>query len=90
MPPKWPRQPTRRDPAYRKLEDRINFAVHVAAFLFVNSGCWFAARVRQAEWPWLLWLTLGSAVLLVGHFIYIAAIADYSPVVPGGSTDGRS
>lgn len=85
MPPKWPRQPTRRDPAYRKLEDRINFAVHVAAALFVNSGSWFAARVWQADWPWLPWLTAGWIALLVGHFIFIAAIADYSPVTEGNA-----
>ena len=85
MPPKWPRQPTRRDPAYRRLEDRINFAVHVAAFLFVNSGCWFAAQVQQADWPWLLWLTAGWGATLAGHLIYIAAIADYSPPTRGGA-----
>ena len=41
MPPRWPRKPTRQDPAYRRLEDRINFAVHVAGFIAVNSGLWF-------------------------------------------------
>jgi len=87
MPPKWPRQPTRQDPAYRKLEDRINFAVHVAAALFVNSGCWFAAQFQQGEWPWLLWLTGGWLAVLAGHFIYIAYVADYSRT-PGGKTNG--
>lgn len=87
MPPKWPRKPTRQDPAYRKLEDRINFAVHVAAALFVNSGCWFAAQVQHAQWPWLLWLTGGWLTVLAGHFVYIAAIADYSPT-SGGASDG--
>ena len=30
MPPSWPRKPNREDPAYRKLDDRMNFAVHLA------------------------------------------------------------
>ncbi len=37
MPPRWPRKPDRKDPAYRRLEDRINFAVHVALFAAINS-----------------------------------------------------
>ena len=41
MPPRWPREPDRRDPAFRKLEDRINFAFHVALFACINSGSWF-------------------------------------------------
>jgi type II secretory pathway component PulL len=78
MPPRWPRKPTREDPAYRKLEDRINFAVHVATFALINSGSWFFKQLNQADWQWTTWLTLSWLAVLVLHFIYISAIADYS------------
>lgn len=79
MPPRWPRKPDRKnDPDYRRLEDRINFAVHVAACLAVNSGIWFFDILQQAHWPWATWLTGSWVAILVAHLIYIAAIADYS------------
>ena len=78
MPPRWPRQPDRKDPAYRRLDDRMNFAVHVAAFLAVNSGLWFVYILKQATWTWTSWVTGVWAAVLLVHFIYIAAIADYS------------
>ncbi|MDR9404494.1 MAG: 2TM domain-containing protein [Halothece sp. Uz-M2-17] len=78
MPPRWPRKPTREDPAYRKLEDRINFAVHVALFTLVNSGAWFFKQLNQADWQWTTWLTLSWLAILALHFVYISAIADYS------------
>jgi len=79
MPPRWPRKPTREDPAYRRLEDRMNFAVHVALCLAVNSGMWFFYQIWQADWMWAKWVTGGWSLLLLGHLIYISAIADYSP-----------
>lgn len=78
MPPRWPRKPTREDPAYRKLEDRMNFAVHVAVFALINSGVWFFKQLNQAQWTWTTWLTLGWLTLLLLHFVYITSIADYS------------
>lgn len=78
MPPRWPRKPDRRDPAYRKLEDRMNFAVHVAAFAAVNSGGWFAHTIHPTWLPWMPVFTLTWLAGLVGHGIYIFAIADYS------------
>ncbi|TVQ11886.1 MAG: hypothetical protein EA368_04860 [Leptolyngbya sp. DLM2.Bin27] len=78
MPPRWPRKPTREDPAYRKLEDRINFAVHVAAFTAVNSGLWFFHTLDPAWVPWVSKVTLVWLPLLVGNAVYIFAIADYS------------
>jgi len=79
MPPRWPREPDRNDPAYRRLEDRINFAVHVALFGAVNSGIWFFHNLQKANWPWAIWLTGIWGALLILHFIYITSIADYSP-----------
>lgn len=79
MPPRWPREPDRKtDPAYRRLDDRMTFAVHVAGFLAGNSGLWFFHELRHAAWPWAQWVTGLWAVVLLAHFIYIAAIADYS------------
>ncbi len=79
MPPRWPRKPTREDPAYRKLEDRINFAVHVAAFTAVNSGLWFFHTLNPSWVPWVSKVTLAWLPVLIANAGYIFAIADYSP-----------
>ncbi len=84
MPPRWPRKPDRKDPAYRRLEDRINFAVHVALFAAINSGLWFVDIFKSANWSWLVWLTSIWLGVLLLHFIYIVAIADYSSVESNG------
>lgn len=84
MPPRWPRKPDRNDPAFRRLDDRMNFAVHVAVFLAINSGLWFVHNLNKADWSWLTPLSgiwLGGLLL---HLLYIAVIADYSPA-PGKS-----
>lgn len=86
MPPRWPREPDRKDPAYRKLDDRMNFAVHVAIFAACNSSLWFFHNFKSATWEWLPWLTLGWLGVLLAHLIYIAAIADYSEQTPPKST----
>ncbi|MEM9004427.1 MAG: 2TM domain-containing protein [Cyanobacteria bacterium P01_F01_bin.86] len=78
MPPRWPRKPDRRDPAYRKLEDRMNFAVHVATFAAINSGLWFAHQLNIDWVPWVSKVTLTWLAVLVAHAVYIFAIADYS------------
>lgn len=78
MPPRWPRQPTREDAAYRRLDDRMNFAVHVAVFTLINSGVWFFNQLRESNWQWATWLTLSWLIVLLLHLIYISAIADYS------------
>ncbi|MBF2098025.1 MAG: hypothetical protein IGQ88_06575 [Gloeomargaritaceae cyanobacterium C42_A2020_066] len=76
MPPRWPRKPDRADPAYRKLADRINLAVHVAAFAAVNSGLWFGAQLltqpgESLVWPWLPWITGVWLGFLVIHGAYV-------------------
>lgn len=78
MPPRWPRKPDRKDPAYRRLDDRMNFAVHVAVFAAINSGLWFVQTIKLTSWSWLIWLTGIWVGILLLHFIYIAAIANYS------------
>lgn len=82
MPPRWPRQPTRTDPAYRKLDDRMNFALHVAIFAAINSGVWFVRNFQLASWTWTFWFTGIWAIALVAHAIYIFALANYSDSVP--------
>ncbi len=52
MPPRWPRQPDRNDLEYRRLDDRMNFAIHVAFCATCNSGLWFFHQLKQATWPW--------------------------------------
>lgn len=78
MPPRWPRQPDRRDPDYRRLDDRMNFALHVAIFLAINSGLWFFHNFKYSNWSWLIWLTTAWLIVLSLHLIYIAFIANYT------------
>ena len=78
MPPRWPREPDRKDPDYRRLDDRMNFAVHVGIFLATNSGIWFVHNLKQVEWPWLVGFSGIWFGLLLIHLIYITLIADYS------------
>ncbi|HEY9634666.1 MAG TPA: 2TM domain-containing protein [Coleofasciculaceae cyanobacterium] len=78
MPPRWPRKPDRSDPDYRKLDDRMNFAVHVAIFAAFNSGIWFFRTLQSADWRWAYLVTGLWAAILLGHAVYIFAIADYS------------
>ncbi|HEY9887022.1 MAG TPA: 2TM domain-containing protein [Candidatus Obscuribacterales bacterium] len=78
MPPRWPRKPDRRDPAFRKLDDRMTFALHVAIFAATNSGLWFAHQINSAWVPWVSTLTLAWLAGLGLHAVYIFAIADYS------------
>lgn len=78
MPPRWPRKPDRiNDPAFRRLEDRINFAVHVAAFTAFNSGLWFF-QILWDKWSHLPVVTGIWGVALLAHGLYVFAIADYS------------
>lgn len=90
MPPRWPRKPDRRDPAYRRLDDRMNFALHVAIFAATNSGLWFFDTIKPGSLPWLRWEALIWSLVLLSHLIYIFALADYSgkipPDVPSKST----
>ncbi len=78
MPPRWPRKPSRKDPDYRKLDDRMNFAFHVAIFAVCNSGLWFVHNIQSATWSWATWVTGIWGIVLLLHLIYIVAIADYS------------
>lgn len=80
MPPRWPRKPDRNDPEFRKLDDRMNFAVHVGMFAASNSGLWFFHNLTAATWPWAVWVTGGWVSLLLIHGVYIFVIADYSPM----------
>lgn len=89
MPPRWPRKPDRLDPAYRRLDDRMNFAVHVATFAACNSGVWFFRTIQSADWRWAYLLTGLWGLILVGHAVYIFAIADYS-LQPAKNTPTKS
>jgi 2TM domain len=78
MPPRWPRKPDRKDPAYRRLDDRMNFALHVAIFAACNSGLWFVHNLKFPTWHGPVWVTGIWGLVLLFHLIYIVAIADYS------------
>jgi hypothetical protein len=76
MPPRWPRKPDRNDPAFRRVEDFINFALHTAIFLAVNSGLWFFQLLKH-PWENLSLVTSVWLMGLVSHGIYIFILADY-------------
>ena len=92
MPPRWSRKPDRADPAYRMLDDRMNFAVHVAAYCAVNSGLWFfrvlegfselgvPGGVLGTGWISAIW---GS--VLTAHTLFLFFIAKYPDPTPGSS-----
>lgn len=86
MPPRWPRKPDRRDPEYRRLDDRMNFAVHVAIFAASNSGLWFYENLHPQALTGLSWFTLSWLAILVLHGIFIFAIANYSQPSPQDSS----
>ncbi|MFN4280860.1 hypothetical protein [Thermosynechococcus sp.] len=78
MPPRWPRKPDRRDPSYRRLDDRMNFAVHVALFAAFNSGGWFWHQLQPTAVPFMPTVTLVWLPLLAVHALYVFAIARYA------------
>jgi integral membrane sensor domain MASE1 len=84
MPPRWPRKPDRKDPEYRRLDDIMNFAIHVALFAAFSSGLWFVDIIKDAHWSWRLWFTGAWFGILILHLIYIKAIADYSSAKSNG------
>jgi hypothetical protein len=77
MPPRWSRVPTRDDPEFRRLDDRMTFATHVAAFTAINSGMWFFQLLQHADWAWLKPTTGLWVIALAAHALYIFAIAKY-------------
>jgi hypothetical protein len=77
MPPRWPRKPDRADDAYRKLDDRMNFALHVALFLAFNSGLWFF-QLLSHPWNHLSLVTIAWGTALFSHGVYIFKIANYA------------
>lgn len=56
----------------------MTFATHVAIFAATNSGVWFFRTLQAADWSWSVWLTGVWLLGLIGHGVYIFAIADYS------------
>ncbi len=78
MPPQWSKKPDRKDPEYRKIDDRMNLALHVAIFTAVNSGMWFFRDLQFFTWGGTIWVTGIWGLLLTLHLLYILAIADYS------------
>jgi hypothetical protein len=77
MPPRWPRQPTRQDPEFRKLDDRYTYAAHIAIYLTAASGLTFLNMLYRANWFWLLPL-LGCWGLGLGlHSLWIFFVATY-------------
>jgi hypothetical protein len=83
MPPRWPRKPDRAEPAFRRLDDRMNFATHVAVFSAINSGLWFfrnfgaLADGAPGGLPQTPWITSVWLAVLVAHGVFVFAIAQY-------------
>ena len=96
MPPRWSRKPNRADPAYRLLDDRMNFAVHVAAFSAVNSGLWFFRVLNgpsELGLPGGLlgtgWITAIWGSVLTAHTLFLFLIAKYPDVTSTESSSGK-
>lgn len=83
MPPRWSRVPTRNDPDFRRLDDRMTFATHVAAFTAFNSGIWFFKLLKHSDSTWPLWVTGLWAAGFLGHGIYVFVIANYEDQTSG-------
>ncbi len=80
MPPRWPREPDpANDPPLRRLEDRINFAVHVAGFAAVNSAIWFFNTLNSGSLPQAKIVTFIMLGILCAHAMYVFVLADYTP-----------
>jgi len=96
MPPRWSRKPDRADPDFRRLDDRMTFATHVAAFAAVNSGLWFfrvlGERTSEAGIPGGLpftpWITTIWVAVLVAHALYVFAIAKYPAATTSSPSKG--
>ena len=91
MPPRWPRKPDRNDPEYRRLDDRMNFAIHVGLFSATNSGLWFVHNLQKADWPWATSVTGGWAlVVLATRFTILRSpIIRPSPKILAEGSGGR-
>lgn len=97
MPPRWPRKPDRAtDADFRRLDDRMTFATHVALFAAVNSGLWFfrvlgdVVQGTPGGLPWTPWITSVWATVLLAHGIAIFAIIKYqaAPASPSPAGTG--
>jgi hypothetical protein len=90
MPPRWSRKPDRKDPEFRRLDDRMNFATHVATFGAINSGLWFfrifgektSELALPGGVPGTPWITAGWSLVLLAHGVFIFAIAQYPDPTP--------
>jgi hypothetical protein len=88
MPSRWSRKPDRKDHDYRRLDDIMNFAVHVAFFAASNSGLWFFNLFLDRHWIWAAWVTEGWGAILLAHALYVFAIARYSDPVTADTSAG--
>ena len=92
MPPRWSRRPDRADPDYRRLDDRMNFAVHVAAFSAVNSGLWFfrvlesSSEIGVSGVPGTGWITAIWGSILTAHTLFLFFVAKYPDPAPANTS----
>jgi hypothetical protein len=89
MPPRWSRKPDRADPEFRKLDDRMTFATHVAIFAAINSGLWFFRVLGSSSELGIPGgvsvtplITEVWALILAAHALYIFTIAKYTAPTP--------
>lgn len=89
MPPRWSRKPDRADADYRRLDDRMNFAIHVALFAATNSALWFFRVLGEKTTglpgglPSTPTITGIWALILLAHAVFIFAIAKYDTTEKG-------
>ncbi|AFY71223.1 hypothetical protein Pse7367_2972 [Thalassoporum mexicanum PCC 7367] len=73
MAPRLSKPPDKNDPDYQRLENRINFALHVGIFAASNSCIWFVRTITYANWDWTILLTESWLALLLIHGIWAFA-----------------
>ncbi len=73
MPPVLSSPPDPNDPAYQKLERKINLMLHVSLFGAVNSTLWFFTQFWH--WSWLPGLTTIWGTVLLTHTLWVISKA---------------
>lgn len=71
MPPRLSTPPDPQDPAYQRLERKINLMLHVALFASINSTLWFLTQFWQ--WAWLGLFTASWGTVLLTHTLWVVS-----------------
>jgi len=57
----------------------MNLALHIAIFAATNSALWFGQTLHHTADAWAIQVTGIWLAAVIGHAVYILAIANYTP-----------